>query len=82
MATTDNIAEVIHAHPGLTANEIAEALFGRKGQPQRGAAGCRRLLDEGQIKRLGRGALSDECGSDGGTLVVPANAAQIQSQTV
>jgi hypothetical protein len=59
MTVIDDVVALISARPGLTECQIAESLFGRKGQQQRVNPVCRRLLREGRVERRGQGYSQD-----------------------
>jgi hypothetical protein len=51
----DLVERIIRQKPGLTASEIASALYGPNGYHQRVAAECRMLVYIGRIERRGSG---------------------------
>ena len=55
----DDIKEVIHRTPGLTATQIAEILFGPDGYHQRVASMCLALWEHGRVERRGNGGPGD-----------------------
>ena len=56
MAIADDIINELRKRPGLTAVEITLNLFGRR-HPYAGSVRyyCRQLVDEGRLKRRGKG---------------------------
>ena len=51
----DDIQRIIRQTPGLTASEIARAVFGVDGYHQRVSNTCRLLADVGRVERRGTG---------------------------
>ena len=59
MTIADGIEALVTGSPGLTKAEIAAALFGGAGYPERVSPACVRLIRERRIERIGRGERSD-----------------------
>ena len=59
MAVVDQIEALVTQSPGLTEIEIAVALFGKTGAPERVNKACRDLVKSGRLERGGRGGRSD-----------------------
>ncbi len=59
MTIADDIEALVTDSPGLTSAEIAAALFGDAGYPERISPACLRLIRERRIERIGRGGRSD-----------------------
>lgn len=55
----DELESLIHLMPGLTATELAEALFGLDGYHERVGAACRKLAEFGRVERRGAGGPGD-----------------------
>ncbi len=55
----DELERLNHLTPGLTATELAEALFGLNGYHERVGAGCRMLAQFGRAERRGAGGPGD-----------------------
>jgi hypothetical protein len=51
----DDVEQVIHRSPGLTATEIAQTLFGIDGYRERVGAVCQSLIKSGRVSRHGAG---------------------------
>jgi hypothetical protein len=58
MTVADQIKALVTHRPGLTEAEIAAALFGDAGSPQRISNACRGLMRSRRIERSGRGGRS------------------------
>jgi hypothetical protein len=54
----EKIEQVVQRTPGLTATQIAGAIFGFDGYHQRVSALCRELVKLGRIERRGKGGPS------------------------
>jgi hypothetical protein len=59
MTVADQIEALMTHRPGLTEAELAAALFGDAGSPQRISNACRGLMRSRRIERSGRGGRSD-----------------------
>ena len=59
MTVADQIEALVTHRPGLTEAEIAAALFGEAGSPQRISNACRGLMKSRRIERSGRGGRND-----------------------
>jgi len=55
----DEIENLIHRTPGLTATELAEKMFGIHGHHARVSAECRMLAHFGRVERRGSGGPGD-----------------------
>lgn len=51
----DDVERIIRERPGLTATQIARALYGPNGYAERINHGCLALAQVGRIERRGRG---------------------------
>jgi hypothetical protein len=60
MTVADDILSEVRRKAGLTEAELAALIFGRsKAYQQRVNSTCRRLVDEGQLVRRGKGGMAD-----------------------
>jgi hypothetical protein len=55
----DDVERIIRERPGLTATQIARALYGRNGYAEQVNHGCLALARVGRIERRGRGGPGD-----------------------
>jgi hypothetical protein len=51
----DDVERTIRQSPGLTATEIAQAMFGESGYQERINSACHLLMKQGRIERNGKG---------------------------
>jgi hypothetical protein len=55
----DDIEKAISERPGLTATQIAHAMYGADGYGEQVRTGCLALLRQGRIERRGQGGPGD-----------------------
>ena len=59
MTLAEKIAALVAVQPGLSEAQIAQRIYGAEGYPQMVNSKCRRLLQEGRIRREGQGYRTD-----------------------
>ena len=55
----DRLEKLIRDRPGLTATELARALYGDDGYHERVGGACRALVQDGKVERRGNGGPGD-----------------------